>query len=327
MTSDHATPEPEAGPPFPDRPDDFPEWVYQLEREIQVGRAARLGIGFRRRARRLAGGLSALLVLGLLAYAGTVAYRYAQRREESSTASPASGVRTTASASPTPIAGPFDGTPAATFPVGAAGIVLPPAKRTGDFTAKQVAAGLAKVRTALVTARLDRAFMTAKDPERLARQFAPDARAGVRKDFTTETVASYATRLAPGARLTADQPRVKGDVHYRASRDATGIRVLEVTTNFVWVYAFQDAGPAPADGVVVLHDTVVWHVTHPDDVTPGGRGLWLYQMQSYGWNLDCLTIRQGLVKPGGFNPAAEPFTEDPAKLYDPDHPIAVPNAC
>ena len=329
MTSDDPTPEPSLDRPA-GKPDDFPDWLRQLEREIQPSRSVRLRIWFRRRGGKLLAGVGALVAVALVAVLGTAGYRYAQRPVDHPIAYPTGSHPADAHptpASPSPAAGPFAGTPAAAYPIGAAGITLPPAKRTGDFTAKQVAAGLAKVRAALVTARLDRASMTAKDPERLARQFAPDARASIRKDFSRETVASYATRLAPGARLTADQPRVKGDIHYRATRDSGGIRVLEVTTNFVWVYAFADAGPAPGDGVVLVHDTIVWHVTHPDDVTPGARGLWLHQMNVYGWNLDCVAIRQGLVKPGAVDLAAPPLTEDPDKLYDPDHPIAVDNAC
>lgn len=230
------------------------------------------------------------------------------------------------SASPTAAIGPFDDTPAAAFAPGQAGITLPPAKRTGPFTERQVAAALAKVRKALVTARLDRRFMSTRDTEPFVRQFARDARAGLREDFTTDTFAAYATRLAPGARLTADQPRVKGRISYRATRDPDGIRILAVTTNFVWAYAFPTDRTTPGDGVVVVHDTVVWSVPHPDDVNRSSEGLWIEKADSYAANIDCAAFAKGLLalgtpRSGG---AADP---DPDAVFDPDATLNLPDSC
>lgn len=321
--------------PATDRTDreDFPDWLRQLERDIRPGPGVRLRIWCRRRSRRLKGGAAVLVVLALLV--GAAAYRSGQLRRpgpaahaaaaSGATASPAAGPGATAA--PTAAPGPFAGTPAAGWPAGAAGIVLPPAHRAGDFSTAQVSAGLAQVRAALLTARLDRAFMAGRSPDPLLRHFAPAARASVRKDYTTETIATYATRLAPDARLAPDPPRVSGRITYQATRDGNGVRELAVTTNFVWVYGFRDPGARSGYSVVLLHDTVVWHLPYPDDVAAASRGLWLYDMSSYGWGLDCGTIRQGLIRPGGLDPAAAPFPEDPEALYDPDHPIAVPTHC
>ncbi|WP_319458935.1 hypothetical protein [Micromonospora sp. RTP1Z1] len=327
MTSDDPTPD--ARPDRPAAGNDFPDWLRQLEQEIQPSRWVRLRI----RLHRVGGGLlavvGALLVCGLLVTAGTVAYRHARRPGSSAypTAGPSAGVGADPTASPTTAAGAFAGTPAAAFPQGVAGIILPAAEPTGAFTAKQVAAGLAKVRAAMVTARLDRAFMTAKDPERLVRQFAPEDRDYLRWEFGTERWPTYATRLAPDARLAPDQPRVKGTVTYRATREPDGARVLEVTTNFVWAYAFARPGAAPGAGVAVLHDTLVWHLPHPDDVRPGSKGLRLWSNKAYGWNLDCALIRQGLLDAGRPDYTSAGTTEDPDQLYDPNHPIAVKDHC
>ncbi|PWU52900.1 hypothetical protein DLE60_26070 [Micromonospora globispora] len=334
MNSDDLTPEPpRLDRPSPGGPDEFPDWVRQLEREIRVGRAVRLRIWFGRHARKLLAGVAALLVLALLGYLGPAGYRYARRPAEPAraypTVSPPAGIQATTTASPRPTAGPFDGTPAAAFPEGAAGITLPPAKATGDFTAKQVSAALTKIRTALVTARLDRAFMTAKDPERLIRQFAPDHRPAIRDDFRTGAFAHFATRLAPGARLLPDQPRVKGRITYRTVRDDTGVRVLEVTTNFVWAYAFHGPGVAPGDGVAVVHDTLVWRVPHPADVRSSASGLWFGDMRAYGANVNCAAFDKGLLDVGEWSnqtPLATP-APDPDSLYDPDHTLDVPDTC
>ncbi|WP_446219091.1 hypothetical protein [Micromonospora sp. IBHARD004] len=332
MTSDDPTHEP---PSRPDRPRadpaGFPDWLHQLEKELRVSRSVRLRIWCRRRAGRLLAGVGALLALALLTTVGTVGYGYARRPAPKAypTISQPPGVSATSTASPPPAAGPFDGTPAAAFPAGAAGITLPPAKRTGDFTAKQVSDGLAKVRAALVTARLDRTFMTAKDPDRLVRQLAPDVQARVRKDFASGAFANYATRLAPGARLAPEQPRVKGRITYRATRSPHGVRVLEVTTNFVWAYAFRPARVVPGDGVVVVHDTLVWELPYPGDVRSRADGLWLADMRSYGANVDCAAFDKGLLNIGE---ASDPepvvtTTADPDSLYDPDRSLDIPDSC
>ncbi|MET8833618.1 hypothetical protein ABZV78_06860 [Micromonospora sp. NPDC004540] len=239
---------------------------------------------------------------------------------------PPTGAPAATSAAPPRTSGPFDGTPAAGFPQGQAGIALPAAKRTGPFTEKQVAAALAKVRMVLVTARLDRRFMTTDDPEPLVRQFARDSRAGLRKSFASDTFAAYASRLAPGARLTADQPRVKGRISYRATKDADGIRILAVTTNFVWSYAFQTSSTVPGDGLVVVHDTVVWSMPHPDDVERGSNGLWIEDANSYTANVDCAAFEKGLLALGtsGFG---GPDGPDPVAVFDPATTLDLPDTC
>jgi hypothetical protein len=230
------------------------------------------------------------------------------------------------SAAPPRAAGPFDGTPAAGFPQGQAGIALPAAKRTGPFTEKQVAAALVKVRKVLVTARLDRRFMTTDDPERLVRQFAHDARADLRKSFASDTFAAYATRLAPGARLTADQPRVKGRISYRATKDADGIRILAVTTNFVWSYAFQTSSSVPGDGLVVVHDTVVWSMPHPHDVERSSNGLWIEDANSYAANIDCAAFDKGLLGLGTRS-FGGPDGPGPDAVFDPATTLDLPDTC
>ncbi|MEU9823711.1 hypothetical protein [Micromonospora chersina] len=230
------------------------------------------------------------------------------------------------SAAPPRASGPFDGTPAAAFPHGEAGIVLPAAKRTGPFTEKQVAAALAKVRKVLVTARLDRRFITDDDPEPLVRQFARDARAGLRKAFASDTFAAYATRLAPGARLTADEPRVRGRISYRATKDADGIRILAVTTNFVWSYAFPTNSTVPGDGLVVVHDTVVWSVPHPDDVESTSTGLWIEDANAYAANVDCAAYDKGLLDLGahGLDGPGGPNLD---AVFDPTATLDLPDTC
>ncbi|MET8907408.1 hypothetical protein [Micromonospora sp. NPDC004551] len=327
-------------PPEPHRPDQpyppadglgtVPDWLRQPAAAPEPDRSDRLRIWLGAHSGKLLGGVATLLVVAFFGLVATGGYRAFQRWTDPPAAYPTIsqpvGEQAVSSASPPPAAGAFDGTPAADFPEGAAGITLPAAKRTGPFSEKQVAAALTKVRKALVTSRLDRSFITSKDPDRLLRQFAPDARADLREDFGSDAFATYATRLAPGARITADEPRVKGRISYRAAKDAQGIRILEVTSNFVWAYAFHTSGGLPGDGVVVVHDTVVWSVPHPGDVRSVSNGLWIEKADSYGSNIDCAAYDKGLLDVGtpSFGGPADP---DPDAVFDPDRTLDVPDTC
>ncbi|MFR9775499.1 hypothetical protein ACL02O_05520 [Micromonospora sp. MS34] len=322
-------------PPFipGDGPGPAPEWLRRPGVDAGSSRAARLRLRLSRHSGKLLGVATALLLLAFVGVVGgAVLVSMPQARGRPvvvyPTISQPAGEQAGTSAPPPLVTDPFDGTPAAAFPQGQAGIALPAAKRTGPFTGKQVAAALAKVRTALVTARLDRRFMTTRDAEPLIRQFAPDARADLRKDFASDKFAAYATRLAPGARLTADQPRAKGRIAYRATRDADGIRILAVTTNFVWAYAFETDSRVPGDGVVVVHDTVVWSVPHPDDVDRGSNGLWIEQADSYAANIDCAAFDEGLLDLGApsYSGADDP-DPDPDAVFDPDKALDLPDTC
>ncbi|MEV0004515.1 hypothetical protein AB0H28_19845 [Micromonospora sp. NPDC050980] len=333
MTDHRPTPQPDSADPLSaDALGRVPDWLRQAAPEAEPGRLVRWRIALGRHSGKLLGGAVALALLACFGLVGTAGYQGFQRRRAAPVAhptiSPPSGEQAVTSASPPPAAGPFDGTPAAGFPPGTAGIALPRAKRTGPFTAKQVTDALARVRKALVTGRLDRAFLAAQDPERLVRQLAPDARNDLREDFRAGTAGSYATRLAPGARLTADQPRVKGRISYRTTRDPHGIRILEITSNFVWAYAFRTESAVPAADVVVVHDTVVWSVPHPDDVRPNSTGLWIRKADSYALNIDCAAWDKGLLGLGrpSFGGPAEP-DPDPDAVFDPDKTLDLPDTC
>ncbi|SCL21664.1 hypothetical protein GA0070624_2367 [Micromonospora rhizosphaerae] len=333
MTDQQPLPDPHRlDQPFPpaDGLGTVPEWLRQPVVEAEPDRADRLRIWLGQHSAKLLGGAAALLLLTFFGLVGTAGYRSFQQWGEPPAAYPTisqpPGEQATTSASPPSAAGPFDGTPAESFPEGAAGIAVPAAKPTNPFTEKQVTAALSKVRAALVTARLDRTFMTSNDPERLIRQFAPDARADLRKDFASDTFATYATRLAPGARITAHQPRVKGRISYRATTDPQDIRILEITTNFVWVYAFQTSGTLPGDGVVVVHDTVIWSVPHPDDVDRSSNGLWIDEANSYASNIDCAAFEKGLLDVG--TPSyGGPEDPDPDADFDPDRTLDIQDTC
>ncbi|MET8552419.1 hypothetical protein [Micromonospora zamorensis] len=147
-----------------------------------------------------------------------------------------------ASASPTPplsrVGEPrdlFAGSPAASFTPAEEAVRMPAAKGTGPFSESQVRTSLEAVRKALVQSRIDTSMFMG-DPEPFLRLLAPDAREQLRSDFSNNSFLRYATRMAspsewePGA-------RADGRVSYRATK-ANDIRVLEVSTEFVWAYPF-----------------------------------------------------------------------------------------
>ncbi|MFI7214590.1 hypothetical protein ACIBP4_24930 [Micromonospora maritima] len=305
-----------------------PDWLRQPTADVRPGLVDRLRIRLGRHSLALLGGTLVLVLLVCFGAAGLLSYEGSQRPAAHPTISPPSGEQAVSSASPPPAAGPFDGTPAAGFAEGAAGIALPRAKRTGAFTEKQVADALAKVRKALVTGRLDRAFFTAKDPERLVRQFAPDDRSTVRADFASGGAANYATRFGPSTRLTTDQPRVRGRISYRATRDSGGIRVLEIATNFVWVYAVQSVRTLADPEVILVHDTVVWQVPHPGDVITASRGLWMQDAESYATNVECASLNKGLLEleiTPTYGDSGD--GEHPDAAYDLDRSLKVAEQC
>ncbi|MGC4766283.1 hypothetical protein ACLQ20_25850 [Micromonospora sp. DT46] len=315
-----------------DEPGQVPEWLRQPAEEHPVGALERLRLFWEEHTRAVTAVVGGGLVLVLLLGVGwfDLWRRAGETPRGYPTTSPPPGVSATSDTKPATPASPADnfaGTPAAAFAKGAAGITLPPARRTGAFSATEVAAALADVRAAMLLARLDRKFLAGGELDRFVRMFAPATRSSMRADFRDDSFATYATRLAPGARLTADQPRVKGRVTYRATRDSDGIRVLEITTNFVWAYAFRTLDPTPGAGVVVVHDTVVWHVPHPDDVAKAGVGLWLWEADSYASNMDCAKFDKGLLDLGAPSYGLPVDTEDPDAVFDPDRSLDVADTC
>ncbi|MEV5211981.1 hypothetical protein AB0K35_31360 [Micromonospora sp. NPDC053740] len=251
----------------------------------------------------------------------------------------ADGVRTSASASPTPSSTPpvsrvgeprdlFAGSPAASFAPAEEAVRMPAAKGTGPFTATQVRAALESVRKALIESRVD-ISMFSGDPAPFLALLAPDARERLRGDFTNGSFLRYATRMASPSEWEFGV-RADGRVSYRATRQ-NGIRLLEVSTEFVWAYPFDVDLRAPAGATVVaLRDQVVWQVPHPDDVPASARGLWITSAAAVTWNADCDQLREGWVQEqfwvadvhGDRIPAGDPGT-----IFDIDAPAPTTTRC
>lgn len=214
---------------------------------------------------------------------------------------------------------PFAGTPAEDFAEGAAGIVLPPAEPVGDFTAEQVTNALEQVRRALIAARLDHTMLIDHDPEPFIALLAPAQQPAVREAFDSTEFATFATLVADDAARIPAPPRVTGRVTYRTTTAERGLPVLEVKTNFVWVYALGTPGGV---AVVVVRDELVWQVLHADAFLEPSRGLRLSEGESSAWGVDCDAYERGLFLPGHSG-----LGENADAVFDPERPLRVAESC
>lgn len=251
----------------------------------------------------------------------------------------ADGVRASAAESATPSPTPpvsrvgdprdlFAGTPAASFAPGEESVRMPAAKATGPFTANEVRAALESVRKALVESRLDTSMFLG-DPEPFLAVLAPDAREQRRADFSDGSFLRYATRMGSQSEWEPGT-RAAGRVSYRATEEE-GIRLLEVSTEFVWAYPFDVDLRAPAGaGVVAVRDRVVWQVPYPEDTQASSRGLWIASATAVTWNADCAQLRAGWIQEqywmadlhGKRLPAGDPGT-----IFDLDAPAPSTTRC
>ncbi len=221
---------------------------------------------------------------------------------------------------------PFAGTAARAYPKGAAGITLPPAKAVKGFTAAEVGASLKKVRAAMIAGRLDHEMLVEHKPAKFLALLAPTDRKSVAKWFKTNDFSTVATWIDPAVKLDPqEEPRVSGRITY-ASLVVDDIRTLRVTTNFVYVYAFR-GWDRP---IAAVHDEIQWEFTHPDDVYPADRGMWLGETQSYMAMMDCLAAERDLLAPGSIvdAPEVDPSdTSDPDDWLKPDYKLDIGDDC
>jgi hypothetical protein len=256
-------------------------------------------------------GVTLLIVLGI------IAVRIALRETAGS-----NGSSSSAAAPKTP----FEGTPAATFPEGEAGIVLPPATELAGFTQEQVAAALESVKKAMIAARLDTTMLVKHDTSVLLGLIAPENQKSLEDLFAKKDFMHFATQIAPNYNLTADKIRVKGETTFSAKTEED-IRFIEVKTNYVWVYPFAGELKEPGDHLVTIHDEITWLFPAEADVDPEFRGMYIDSTQSYSSNIDCDLADQSLLALGKPRFVPGGATVDDDQVFDPNGSLDLGNTC
>ncbi|WP_436530335.1 hypothetical protein [Actinoplanes sp. HUAS TT8] len=294
------------------------DWARKTERKVR--RQRRFG-GFVSKLRYvvMAGVATALIV------AAVPLIRSAWPDHTEAAPAAVDGVTATTSASARPTS-PFEGTAAATYPVGEKGITLPPAKAVTGFSAAEVTASLNQVRKALVAAHLDPDMTIRHKPDRFLALLSPTMRASTAGWFKDGTGRAVATWIDPAVKLDArNPPRVSGRVTYASVADGS-YRTLRVTTNFVWVYAFE--GDFAYKPLAVSHSEIVWDFPKAENMRAEDKGMWIQSNNGYNAWVDCAAIKKGLLAPtpkgGG---GGRPDLEDEAAMAKADHSLDVPDDC
>jgi hypothetical protein len=168
-----------------------------------------------------------------------------------------------------------------------------------------------------------------RDPSAFLALMSGGERDDLKDDFKSDKFSTYATQIAPGHKLSRFAPRVQGRTTFRAATNDNGVREIEIITNYVWVYAFDEPAAEPGDNLVVIHDNVTWDVPSTKDVAKSDQGLWVDESESYGSNVDCDQFDKGLIAPG--QPQMD-FTggddsDDPDSMFDPNRSLDISNTC
>jgi hypothetical protein len=226
---------------------------------------------------------------------------------------------------PAVVADPFDGTPAASYAKGEAGITMPPASAVTGFTAVEVDAALRQVRSALVAGRLDQKMLVGHDPSAFLALLAPNSAKGIRPWFDGAAFSAVATWIDPDVRLDpSEEVRVSGQVTFD-SAEVEGVQTLRVTTNFVWIYAFTGNARHP---LAAEHDEIRWDFPATARLRAEDKGMWVGKAGGYLAWIDCAAAGKGLLAPyrtgADLHPGA---TEDPDAYLKADHALTVADDC
>jgi hypothetical protein len=232
----------------------------------------------------------------------------------------------TASAAPT---GPFDGTPAGTYPKGADGFAMPEPTDLDGWSRDQVADSLTTVRAILQAMYLDRRALVDRDPAGVLPHVAPDVRDDVKRMYGDPTRSWPAVLISGIAKLADEQPRVKGRTTFRVAKQQNGERALEIVTNYVLVYPFQGHNDHPGSRLALAHVETTWVVYRT--LAAKTNGVWIGDVNGYLFNVDCAEFAKGLLAPSSLHDlaAGRPTNpnDDPNSYYDPERALDIDGNC
>lgn len=302
-----------------------PEWLRSASR--RVAREIRL---LRRRTWLTRHGNKVVSGLALLAIAAVAVGIHASREPWSEPAPAAAPTTITR----VELTDPFRETPAASWPDGEAGLVVPEAVATGPFTKEQVADAYGKARAAVVAARLDRRVLEGRDLEPLLSLFAADDQEGLRPLFAggrDDEAGLVATRIAPGSTLLPVDPKVSGGMTIEAKNAGE----LVVHTDFVFAYAFAtddvEKLRGPMDIVAVTRVQYDYIMRSGPSFRPESQGMWSGPSTGHSYSIGCTASREGFLAPSFMEPRTKRGStrEDgrPEDYFDPSKPMPTVNTC
>jgi len=195
---------------------------------------------------------------------------------------------------------PFEGTKAADYKDAEAAVTtaLPAATDLGPFTKAQVADALNKVKSALLAGRVDEKMLYQHDATALKALFSADSASFIDEQFGKHQGIHFGTQIAPDYHLTGDKVRASGEITVESSL-YQGVQIIDVKTNFVWVYAFTGDLKTSGDHLVSIHAKGEYIFPVEADVSPEFVGMNVGDnFELVGSNVDCTLFDQDLIALG-----------------------------
>ena len=225
---------------------------------------------------RLRSGTTIVIIMVLL-IGVSIGLRYLIRHYATAPARPLTHDRQTSAPSITPTAtprpsaaaaagfnpaDPFAGTPAAGYLNGASGIIMPVARKVGQFSAAQVTAAYTTTTKLLIAGYLNPQTLAGVPPTAFAHLLATSERTsflrdlnliGVQPDGAQRSSRAWVTSFAPGTtKLAGDVIKVHGQMTAATARDR-GQTVLRIHTDYLFVYPVEPPGAtATAAGMRIV---------------------------------------------------------------------------
>jgi hypothetical protein len=275
--------------------------------------------------------LLALMIIFVIVGGSTGLHSLLQHRQPGPSPTPPAA-RASASTPPPAItaADPFAASPAADYADGAAGIVLPAARATGEFSAAEVAGAYLTVRKILIAANLDWPTLRGGTPAALEGLLVRQQRTwftanldktGLTKAGAYRTSRVWVASFFPGSSAFAgDIVKVRGLPIRTAQAKYSGRTTLRITTDYLFVYAVESPGvPSSLVRVVARSEATVYFAQWDD---PGGSlEPWIAGIQTSYAGAQCGSTDGFIhpafpqVGPGKVRPSGAPV--DPYDLNAP----------
>ncbi|GAB4587906.1 hypothetical protein [Nocardia sp. IFM 10818] len=230
---------------------------------------------------------------------------------------------------------PYDGTPAASWFEGEAGIVLPAAAPVGRYSAEQVAYAMERAKLLITLSRLNAYTIRYHDAEPALKLLASiHAERDIRPLLVPgdeEKTWWLLERVHPDYELLPVKPRVNGSMTVALNEEGE----LVVHTDYLIAYAFHtDSPPKLTDYfeiISVVRDQVDYLLVDDQKWTDDSQGMWIGDAKGFAYSVNCELGGEGFLAPNYSNPPSTyggtPDTRSPESYFDPTLPIATGIDC